>query len=315
MSILVTGGAGFIGSHTAERLLADGERIVVVDDFNDFYSPKKKQANIAGFVSHPKSVVVKADIRNSNAMNRLFSKHKINRVVHLAGLPGVRNSVENPRDYFDVNVNGTANLLELSRVHKVSQFVFASTSSVYGKAQSFPTVETDSTEKQLSPYAASKKMGEVIGRSYFLSFKLPVTCLRFFTVYGPRNRPDMAVYKFGNAIFHQLPLTMFGNGKSKRDYTFVQDVADSVSKSLYKDLGFETINIGNHEPTPLKELIKALENAFEKKAIVQKKPWPPSDTPVTYADISKARRLLHWKPKTGIKKGVQEFADWFTKQA
>ncbi len=189
MSILVTGGAGFIGSHTTERLLADGERIVVVDDFNDFYSPKKKQANIAGFVSHPKSVVVKADIRNSNAMNRLFSKHKINRVVHLAGLPGVRNSVENPRDYFDVNVNGTANLLELSRVHKVSQFVFASTSSVYGKAESFPTRETDSTEKQLSPYAASKKMGEVIGRSYFLSFNLPVTCLRFFTVYGPRNRP------------------------------------------------------------------------------------------------------------------------------
>ncbi len=311
MTVLVTGGAGFIGSHVTERLLEEGKRVVVVDNFNNFYAPVRKHKNVAGFASNPRVEIIKADFRNAPKLNRVFSSHRFSTVVHLGAIPGVRYSVEHPRLYFDINVSGTANVLEASRLNKVSRVVFASTSSIYGNPVSFPTKEIDSTETQLSPYAASKKMGETLARSYFLSFGLPTTCLRFFTVYGPRNRPDLAVYKFGDAIFRGKPVTLFGNGDSKRDYTFVKDVADAVVKAIDKDLGFETINIGNSHPTRLNTLVKVLESAFGKEAVIRKKPWPASDIKVTYADISKARRLLHWKPKTSLKKGIEQFAEWY----
>ncbi|MDO8625395.1 MAG: SDR family NAD(P)-dependent oxidoreductase [Candidatus Diapherotrites archaeon] len=311
MTVLVTGGAGFIGSHVTERLLADGERVVVADKFNDFYSPAQKRRNIAGFEKNPKATIVEMDITDSRAVERLFAQHSIEKVAHLAAIAGVRYSVEHPKEYFDVNVSGMANLFESSRLHHVSQMVFASTSSVYGNPSSFPTSENDSTDSQLSPYAASKKMGEVLARSYFQSFGLPTNCLRFFTVYGPRNRPDMAVYLFGDAIYRGKPVQMFGDGSSKRDYTFVGDVADAVCKALDGDLGFETINIGNHHPTPLRELIGSLENAFSKKAVIAQKPWPESDIQTTYADVSKAKKLLSWEPKTVLEEGIGAFAQWY----
>ena len=313
MAVLVTGGAGFIGSHVVERLLESGESVLALDNFNNHYSPAWKKRNTALFASNPSVKIIKADVRNSKALNRLFSKNRISKVAHLAALPGVRNSVEFPKIYFDVNVQGTVNVLEASRLHHVSQVVFASTSSVYGNPNSFPTKETDSTEKQLSPYAASKKMSEVLARSYFLSFGLPVTCLRFFTAYGPRNRPDLAVYKFAEAIFRKKPLELFGDGTSKRDYTFVKDIAVSVQKALEKDLGFEAINIGNNHASSLNELVLALEKAFGKKAIIRRKPWPASDVKKTFSDISKANRLLKWKPKTSLQDGIRQFADWYTK--
>jgi UDP-glucuronate 4-epimerase len=315
MAVLVTGGAGFIGSHVVERLLSDGETVVIADNFNNIYSSAQKRRNVKGFEKNPKATIVELDIQDAGAVERLFGRHPIEKVAHLAGIPGVRYSVEHPKEYFSVNVSGTVNILEASRAHKTRQIVFASTSSVYGNPKTFPTVETDPTDAQLSPYAASKKMGEVLGRSYFQSFGLPTTCLRFFTVYGPRNRPDMAVYMFGDAVYRGKPLTMFGDGSSKRDYTYVGDVADAVSKALDVDLGFEALNIGNHHPTLLSELVSELERAFGKKALIDRKPWPASDVLTTYADVSKAKKLISWTPKTALSDGINAFAKWYRSDA
>ncbi len=311
MTILVTGGAGFIGSHLCERLVHQGQRVVALDNFDPYYSIQQKKENISQLLQNKRFSLVRGDIRSKALIESVISKHKVSKVVHLAAMAGVRHSVAHPAQTYDVNVSGTLNVLEACRVKGIDQLVFASSSSVYGIQKQFPTKETSPTDYPLNPYAASKKVGEVMCWNYHVNYGIPITALRFFTVYGPRNRPDMAVYKFGDGIFREKTISVFGDGSSKRDYTFVGDIAEAIDGALMQELGFEVLNLGNNHPVMLSDLIRLLEDSFGKKAKTKPVPWPKSDPNVTYADISKARRLLGWRPKTPVQKGIRAFADWY----
>ncbi len=307
MAILVTGAAGFIGSHTCEKLLKRGFEVIGLDDFNDYYSPVQKRQN----AKDAGCKVYEADIRDKDRLASIFSENRIEKVVHLAARAGVRPSIAEPKLYFDVNVGGTLNLLELAREHKCRNFVFASSSSVYGCNEKIPFSEDDVTDLQLSPYAASKKSGEQICRTYSYLYDMNITCLRFFTVYGPRGRPDMAPLKFTQLIESGRPIEMFGDGNSSRDYTYVDDITDGVVSAVEKDLRFEIINLGNSRPVKLMDFIKTVERSLGKEAKITRKPMPKADVPVTYADISKARRLLGYDPKTTIEEGIKRLVDWY----
>lgn len=309
MKILVTGGAGFIGSHLCEALLKKGEEVIIIDDFNDFYNPKLKEQNINKIKT--KVRLYRTDIRNASELNVIVKKEKPEKIVHLAARAGVRPSMENPNLYEEVNVKGTLNLLEAARTNNVRQFIFGSSSSVYGIRNNGPFSEEEKTDSQISVYGATKKAGEVLCHSYAHAYRLPTTCLRFFTVYGPRQRPDLAIHKFTRLIMENQEVPMFGDGTTMRDYTYVGDIVDGILKALTKEFPYEIINLGNNKPITLKVLISHIEKATGKKAKVKKLPDQLGDVPLTYANISKAKNLLGWKPETPFEEGLKRFVEWF----
>lgn len=314
MNVLVTGGAGFIGSHVTERLLARGDRITCVDSFNDYYSPEAKQGNIKPFAKNSSYKLYREDILNFNALDRIFSQAKPEVVIHLAARVGVRPSLQEPALYCDVNVRGTANMLELCRKHKPKNIVFASSSSVYGANRKVPFSEEDKTDKPLSPYGATKKAGELLCHSYHGTYSMSITCLRFFTVYGERGRPDMAPYKFTKLISEGKEIEMYGDGRTKRDYTHISDITAGIINAADRELGFEIINLGNSQPVELRKLIEVIEKNLGKKASIRQMPMQQGDLLVTYADISKAKRLLAYSPKVGIEEGMRRFIQWYKSQ-
>lgn len=312
MNFLVTGGAGFIGSHVCERLLHSGHLVWVFDDLNDFYDPKLKQQNIRELQSLAKPFeFVHGDITDRAALDELFGSVKFDQVIHLAARAGVRPSVENPALYQRVNVEGTANLLEAARQVNVRKFTIASSSSVYGTNSKVPFVESDPVTHPISPYAASKLACEALGHVYHHLYGMDIAMLRFFTVYGPRQRPDLAIHKFAKLISAGKPIPVFGDGSTARDYTFVSDTVDGVIACTSKEFGFEIFNLGESETVTLKRLIELLESALGRKAIIDRQPPQAGDVPITFADISKARNRLGYNPDTKIERGITVFIDWF----
>ncbi|HLC67137.1 MAG TPA: NAD-dependent epimerase/dehydratase family protein [Candidatus Nanoarchaeia archaeon] len=308
-TILVTGGAGFIGSHLCERLRKEGKRVIVVDDFNNFYDPAVKRAN-ADLLRMQGCTVHELDIR-SPKLAELFAAEAITAVIHLAARAGVRPSLQDPMLYAQVNIAGTLNLLELCRKYGVQRFIFGSSSSVYGTNQKVPFSEADQTDHPMSPYAISKIAAEQYCKIYHQLFGLRITCLRFFTVYGPRGRPDMAVYKFTEAVREGGEILLFAGGKLKRDFTYVTDIVEGIVAALDRNHPFEIINLGNAHPISVQQLVNVIEQILGQKAKLQQAPAQPGDVPITYADIAKAKRLLDWEPKVGIEEGMKQFCDWF----
>lgn len=314
--ILVTGGAGFIGSHLVDRLLAQGERVVVIDDFNDFYDPAVKRENIQAHRAQSGYTLVEGDIRDAALIERVFLAHGIKRVVHLAARAGVRPSLCEPYLYESTNVTATMHLLEASRKHGVTKFVFGSSSSVYGVNAKVPFSEDDPIAQPISPYAATKAAGELFCHTYSHLYGLPIVCLRFFTVYGPRQRPDLAIHKFAELIATGKPIPVFGDGSTERDYTFVDDIVSGIRAALaYDKTTFEIFNLGNSRTVSLARLITVIEEAMGQPALIDRQPLQPGDVPRTYADTTKARTLLGYAPDTAIEVGVARFAAWFKERS
>src|SRR2546428_8388101 len=310
MRILVTGGAGFIGSHLVEKLLAVGHEVAILDDFNDFYDPQIKHANIAGFAKDVAAHHV--DLRDSASVRSLFHREKFETIAHLAARAGVRPSIVHPELYYDTNVNGTLHLLEAARVTGVQRFIFASSSSVYGISNPVPFSENLYLSQTISPYAATKIAGEFLCSTYSHLYQMRIIALRYFTVYGPRQRPDLAIHHFTKRVHAGQPIDQFGDGTTRRDYTYIDDVIQGTMASLkYDGPLFDVFNLGASETIHLKDLISAIENALGKKAKVNRLPEQPGDMPLTCADISKARKLLAYKPTTKLSEGLQKFIDWF----
>src|SRR5881398_1825852 len=310
MRILVTGGAGFIGSHLVERLLAAGHAVAILDDFNDFYDPRIKHANIAGFA---KDVTVHhVDLQDGASVRNLFHREKFEVIAHLAARAGVRPSIQHPQLYYDTNVIGTLHLLEAARVTDAQRFIFASSSSVYGASKTVPFSEDEHLIQTLSPYAATKIAGEFLCSTYSHLYQLRVVTLRYFTVYGPRQCPDLAIHQFTRRIHAGQPIDQFGDGSTRRDYTYIDDIIQGTMAALeYDGPRYDIFNLGESETIELKELILTIENALGKKAKVNRLPEQPGDMPPTCADISKARKLLAYKPTTKLSEGLQKFIDWF----
>lgn len=311
MNILLTGGAGFIGSHVTRALLERGDRVAVIDNFNEFYDPNQKESNVEEFLQNDDFTLFRADITDSDAVDKIVQKTQPELLVHLAARAGVRPSIQNPELYYQVNVMGTVNLLEACRKNNVQRVVFASSSSVYGKQKKIPFSEDDFTENPISPYAATKRGAENICYSYSRLFGLKISCLRFFTVYGPAGRPDMAPYLFTKWIDEGTPVKRFGDGTTKRDYTYVDDIVAGVLAACDNPFDYEIINLGNNKPEVLNDLISAIESILGKKAIIQELPEQPGDVPITYADISKAKRLLNYEPKSSLEQGMERFIKWY----
>ena len=311
MNILVTRGAGFIGSHVCETLLKREDKVICVDNFNDYYNPSIKENNIKSFLKNKNFKLYKIDILEKKELTKIFKKNKIDKIVHLAARAGVRPSLIDPQLYNEVNVTGTLNLLELAKEFKINNFVFGSSSSVYGINKKVPFSENDNLDNMISPYAISKRSAELHCKTYSKLYNLNITCLRFFTVYGPKGRPDMAVYKFTDSIKKCNYIEVYGNGNSERDYTYVDDIVKGILFALDKNLKFEIINLGNSNPVKLSYLIKLIEKNINKKAKIKRLKDQEGDVPITYADISKAKRLLNWKPEIKIEEGIKLFVDWY----
>src|ERR1051326_5285766 len=312
-NLLITGGAGFIGLHLVYPLLATNvERITVVDDFNDFYNPSIKRDNIREHLKDLRYSIHEADIRDLAALAHVFNKSNFDCVVHLAARAGVRPSLSEPQLYTETNINGTVNLLELARQHDIKQFVFASSSSVYGINTKVPFSEDDPIRQPISPYAATKGAGELLCHTYSHLYGLRCICLRFFTVYGPRQRPDLAIHKFAKLISQHQPIPVFGDGSTRRDYTYIDDIIDGVRAAMgYDQSDYEVFNLGESRTVELNELIGLLEKELGTKAIVNREPPQPGDVPQTFADITKARKLLGYNPQTQIEDGLHRFVEWF----
>ena len=312
-NILVTGGAGFIGSHLVDRLLSEGEwRVSVVDDLNDFYDPAIKRANASPHEKNSNYQLFKADIRDQAALRNIFAGNGFDCIVHLAARAGVRPSLDQPRLYAETNINGTLNLLELAREHGIKQFVFGSSSSVYGINAKVPFGEDDPIRQPISPYAATKAAGELLCHTYTHLYGMRCVCLRFFTVYGPRQRPDLAIHKFARLISEGKPIPVFGDGTTRRDYTFIEDIIAGVRAAIdYSNTDYEVINLGESRTVELRELISLLEKELGKTAQIDRQPLQPGDVPQTFADIAKARRLLGYNPQTQIEEGIHTFVRWF----
>ena len=311
MKVLVTGGAGFIGSHTTERLLRDGHEVAILDCFNDYYNPAIKRANVRGFVD--KVQIFEEDLRDSAAVDRVFEAFKPDAVIHLAARAGVRPSIEQPELYIDTNIKGTFYMLEACRKFGCKRFVFASSSSVYGVNKKVPFAEEDPILQTISPYAMTKMAGEQICSNYSQLYAIRTVCLRFFTVYGPRQRPDLAISKFTRAIEDGKPIDKYGAGNTKRDYTFINDIVEGIIGALnYEGEPLCSIfNLGGSQTVSLNELISTIEKSVGGTAIVNQMPEQPGDVPLTSADVSKANRLLNFKPTTHIEDGVPKFVEWF----
>jgi UDP-glucuronate 4-epimerase len=311
MKILVTGGAGFIGSHVCERLLRDEHEVAILDDLNDFYSPNMKRANLAEVKKAGPAVFYEGDIRDANAVAEVFERVRPEAVIHLAARAGVRPSLEHPMLYEETNVRGTMLLLEAARKAKVRKFLFASSSSIYGLANRVPFSEEDHINLPISPYAATKIAGEKLCFTWSHLYGLPVTCLRFFTVYGPRQRPDLAIHKFTRLITEGKPIPFFGDGSSGRDYTYIDDIVAGLTAALCYDCRYEIFNLGNSSPVRLTELVATLEAALGKKAALDRQHDQPGDVPITYADTCKARTLLGYNPTTTFCEGIERFVRWY----
>jgi UDP-glucuronate 4-epimerase len=310
MNILVTGGAGFIGSHLVEALLADGHTITVFDDFNHYYDPQIKRLNVSGF--QDQVTIVEGDIRDAILVERTFAKGDFDTVIHLAARAGVRPSIQSPKLYFTTNIDGTFNLLDACRHHKVNDFIFASSSSVYGVNEKVPFAETDALIRTISPYAATKLAGEQICSNYSHLFGIRCMCLRFFTVYGPRQRPDLAISKFTERILAGEQIEQYGDGSTARDYTYIEDIVSGIISAInYRDSSFEIFNLGGSATTTLAELIDLIEAACQKKARIKFVEEQPGDVPRTFADVSKAHKLLGYAPHTPIAEGVKKYVAWF----
>lgn len=310
---LVTGGAGFIGSHLVDRLLSSSvDQITVVDDFNSFYAPEIKRANIREHLSDPRYKLIEVDIRDRAGLEEVFKQNNFDCIVHLAARAGVRPSLSEPQLYTETNINGTVNLLELARHHSIKQFVFGSSSSVYGINAKVPFSEVDPIRQPISPYAATKAAGELLCHTYSHLYGLRCVCLRFFTVYGPRQRPDLAIHKFAKLITAGKPIPVFGDGTTRRDYTYVDDIIDGVVAAInYDKSDYEVFNLGESRTVELKELITLLERELDTHAIIDRQPPQPGDVPQTFADVSKARALLGYNPQTQIEAGLHRFVEWF----
>jgi UDP-glucuronate 4-epimerase len=313
--LLVTGGAGFIGSHLTERLLARGDRVTVLDDFNDFYDPARKRQNVAAFLGQGGYLLVEGDIRDAAAVDRLFAEGGFDAVVHLAARAGVRPSLREPILYEEVNCIGTLRLLEAARRHGPRIFLFGSSSSVYGINEKVPFAEDDPVERPISPYATTKRAGELLCYNYHHLYGLRTACLRFFTVYGPRQRPEMAIHKFTDLLARGQPVPLYGDGSSRRDYTYVDDIVDGLLACLDLAPGFEILNLGGAETTSLLDLVHGLAEELAVEPRIEYLPAQPGDVPITFADVSKAARLLGYSPKVPIRDGLRRFVSWFRSQS
>lgn len=312
MSLLVTGAAGFIGSHLAEQLCRRGDDVIGLDNFNDYYAPARKRANERRLAAYPNFRMVEADIRDRERMFELFATEKIDAVAHLAAMAGVRNAVTHPDLYVNVNLNGTQNLLDAARAAGgVRNFVFASTSSVYGNTTQIPFIETDPCDRPLQPYAAAKRAAEILGFSYHHLFGLNFTVLRFFTVYGPNGRPDMMAYLLADSIMKGKEIPLYDNGQMYRDWTFVDDTVNGVIAAIDRPLGYEIINLGRGEPVLLRHFVEIMEQLSGRKANVVPTPRLAADFARNEADISKARRLLDFNPSVSVDEGVRQFWEWY----
>ena len=311
MKVLVTGAAGFIGSNLARTLLQRGDTVVGVDNFNDYYSPARKRANAAGLAPFDHFSMVEADIRDRQRMLDLCAEGKFDAIAHLAAMAGVCYAMERPEIYGEVNVNGTINILDGARLNDVNNFVFASTSSIYGNTDLIPFIETDPCNRPLQPYAATKKASELLGYSYHHLFNLNLTVLRFFTVYGPSGRPDMMAYKVLDNIFAGRQVPLYNQGQMYRDWTYVDDTVAGVVAALDRPLGYEIINIGRGEPVLLADFIALIEELTGRKANLISAPMLAADVKATSADISKARRLLDYSPQVSVQEGVTRFWHWY----
>ena len=311
MNILVTGGAGFIGFHVAKALLGRGDNVVIIDNFNDYYDVKLKEARIKELGKHDNLDVIKADISDYDTMNIIFKKHKFNKICHLAAQAGVRYSIENPLAYEKSNILGTLVMLEMAKKYNVKYFVFASSSSIYGNNKKTPFSEEDNVDYPVSLYAATKKSSELLAYTYHHLYSLNCTGLRFFTVYGPWGRPDMAYFKFTKAILEDKPIDVYNYGKMKRDFTYISDITDGILAAIDNPFPYEIINLGNNKPIELSYFIECIENALKKKAKKNMLPMQPGDVKITYANIKKAEKLLNYKPKVKIEEGINRFVGWY----
>jgi UDP-glucuronate 4-epimerase len=312
VNFLVTGGAGFIGSHVCERLLQSGHAVWAFDDLNDFYDPHLKRANLRDIQAMARPFeFVHGDLTDRAALDELLGSVKFDQIIHLAARAGVRPSLQEPALYQRVNVEGTVNLLEAARLSGVKKLILASSSSVYGVNAKVPFSESDPIFQAISPYAASKLACESLGHVYHHVYGLDIVMLRFFTVYGPRQRPDLAIHKFARLISAEKPIPVFGDGSTARDYTYVTDTLDGIMACTRQEFGYDVFNLGESQTVSLSRLIELLEAAVGKKAIINRQPPQPGDVPVTYADVAKARARLEYNPRVKIEQGIPLFIDWF----
>jgi len=315
MTILVTGAAGFIGSHVCERLLTTGEQVIGVDNFDPFYDPEVKKNNLSNSFQSDRFQLVSGDIRDQAMISALFQKHTPEAVIHLAAKTGVRPSIEQAAEYVAVNLQGTLHLLEAARTSGTRRFLFASSSSVYGNQKKTPFSETDDVGAPISPYAATKQSGELLCHTYHHLYGLETACMRFFTVYGPRQRPDLAIHKFTHHALAGKPVQLFGDGLTRRDYTFIDDIVDGVEQLLYlPDLHYDIFNLGNGQPVALIQMVEALEKALRRPLEKQYTSMQPGDVDQTYADISKAAARFGYRPKISLEEGVRQFLAWHEKR-
>lgn len=308
-TVLVTGAAGFIGSHTAQALIARGFRVIGVDNFCDFYPRAWKENNVK-CVGKGLSLE-EIDITDEPKISRIIAAVKPQALIHLAAMAGVRPSIQRPAYYAKVNVEGTINLLEAARLNKVAKFIFASSSSVYGNASKVPFSEDDPVDQPISPYAATKRAGELICHTYWHLYRLPIFCLRFFTVFGPRQRPDLAIHKFTRLIEAGKPIPFFGDGSMSRDHTYIDDIIEGVMAALDRCDRYRIYNLGGSHPVPLKQLVEEIEKALGKKAVIDRQPPQPGDVQRTCADLTRSRAELGYEPKTSLAEGLKRFAAWF----
>jgi len=312
LKILITGAAGFIGSHLCENLIGK-HKIYGLDNFCDFYDPKTKRDNIKKLMDHKDFQLFEIDLRDKSNLALIFSKNDFDMVIHLAAMAGVRPSIEDPYVYTEVNINGTINLLEECKRNDIKKFIFASSSSVYGNNPKVPFSENDNVDFPISPYAATKKAGELICYTYHHLYKISIVALRFFTVYGPRQRPDLAIHKFAKKILNGEPIQIFGDGTSERDYTYIDDIIDGISKAVnfvIKNNDYQIFNLGESKTISLMRMITTIEETLGKKAKKEWLPMQPGDVNRTYADISKSKNLLGYDPKTNFSEGIRKFIEW-----